>query len=266
MMGQLEYLEALKRALAGLPPELIAATLAHHEQCFVDGMAAGRSETAIAADLGEPRAVALKLRADAHMAAFARQANTAMAPPMPPARSGQSWLRPALWNLLMLLPALVYTALLAGLYAMALSVYLAGIAITASGLSGANELLLDRPLYYMIAHDGDDDDGPTRTRVSISDQGIHIQQEAAPGADPQPDISVSSSPPRLIERAETVAGGLLRVSTDTDTRARVLQSLLGLGLVCAGIALFLIALALTRHLLSAIMRRARATFSSFKGS
>lgn len=264
-MGQLEYLDALKRALAGLPPELIAATLAHHEQCFVDGMAAGRSETAIAADLGEPRAVAVKLRADAHMAAFAGQDKRATAPPMPAARTGLAGLGPALWSLLMLAPALAYASLLAGLYAMALSVYLAGIAITASGLSGANELLLDGPLYDMIAHDGDDDDGPTRTRVSISDRGIHIQQEAAPGAGVQPDISVSSSSPRLIERAETVAGGSLRVSTDIDTRARVLQSLFGLGLVCGGIVLFLIALALTRHMLGAIKRRARATFSTFKG-
>ena len=50
-MGKLEYLDALKRAMLGLPPELQAKTLAWYEQRFVDGAAAGRPETDIAREL-----------------------------------------------------------------------------------------------------------------------------------------------------------------------------------------------------------------------
>ena len=47
-MGKLEYLDALKRAMGGLPPEIQAKTLAWYEQRFVDGVAAGRSDDAVA--------------------------------------------------------------------------------------------------------------------------------------------------------------------------------------------------------------------------
>ena len=47
-MGKLEYLDALKRALAGLPPQLQAKTLSYYEQRIVDGQAAGRADTDIA--------------------------------------------------------------------------------------------------------------------------------------------------------------------------------------------------------------------------
>ena len=52
----------------------------------------------------------------------------------------------AIFNLFMVVPAMVFAALLACVYAAALGFYVAGIAITASGLSGANELVLATPL------------------------------------------------------------------------------------------------------------------------
>jgi len=53
-MGKVEYLDALKRALAGLPPQLQAKTLAYYEQRFVDGAAAGRVDTDTARALDGP--------------------------------------------------------------------------------------------------------------------------------------------------------------------------------------------------------------------
>ena len=41
-MGKLEYLDALKRAMLGLPPDVQAKTLAYYEQRFVDGIAFDR--------------------------------------------------------------------------------------------------------------------------------------------------------------------------------------------------------------------------------
>ena len=78
-MGKLEYLDALKRAMLGLPPETQAKTLAWYEQRFVDGIAQGRSEESIAEELGDPRKVAVTLRASTHMDAFSAKKNPANA-------------------------------------------------------------------------------------------------------------------------------------------------------------------------------------------
>ena len=78
-MGKLEYLDALKRALGGLPPEIQAKTLAWYEQRFVDGVAAGRSEASIAEELDDPRRIAVTLRANAHMDAFKEKKSPANA-------------------------------------------------------------------------------------------------------------------------------------------------------------------------------------------
>ena len=132
-MGKLDYLDALKRAMAGLAPAVQARTLAYYEQRFVDGAAAGRSEAAIAQELDDPRKIAMTLRASSHMAAFERQRNPATL-----VRVLVSSLGLAIFNLLMVVPAAVYLSLLTALYAVALGFYVIGIAVTASGLAGAN--------------------------------------------------------------------------------------------------------------------------------
>jgi hypothetical protein len=87
----------------------------------------------------------------------------------------------AIFNLFMVVPAMVYAALLAALYAAGLVFYLAGAVITASGLSGANEIKLDGPLRHVFAHGdahGDMDD--LQTKVSITEEGIRIFSEPGP--------------------------------------------------------------------------------------
>lgn len=41
-MSKNEYLDALKKALAGLPPDVAAKTMAYYEQRFIDSLAAGK--------------------------------------------------------------------------------------------------------------------------------------------------------------------------------------------------------------------------------
>ncbi len=74
-MSKLEYLDALKRAMAGLPPETIAKTLGYYEQRFVDGVAAGQTEAAVAEELGDPKKIAITLRTSAHLKAFEEKRN-----------------------------------------------------------------------------------------------------------------------------------------------------------------------------------------------
>lgn len=259
-MHQQDYLDALRRALAGLPPDLVAKTMAYYEQSFNEGLAAGRSAGEIAHDLGDPKKIALTLRASTQRRAFEQKKT-----PINLLRLLVSLAGLAIFNLFMVIPAAVYAALLATLYAVGLSFYLAGIAITASGLSGANELLLDGPVRYMLIHDDDGGEGDDQrqTRITIGDTGIEIDHLPGPvGTAPDSPPSPSS---RVIERAEALAGSGIHIYTDLDQDARTTQTLFGMGMVLGGIALFLLSLVVTRYTLIGIRRYIAMNISLLKG-
>lgn len=253
-MGKLEYLEALKRALLGLPPELQAKTLAWYEQRFVDGMAAGRDELDIARELDDPKKVALTLRANTHMHAFAEQKNPASL-----VRMLVSVLGLLIFNLFMVIPAAVVGSLLAALYLGAFAFYIGGIAITASGLSGANELVLDGPLRHVITGDAGE---RISTRVSIGETGVEVQQESRDKA----AAGAADTPSRVVRGAERVAGSGIHISTGMDEDARATQTALGLGSVLGGIVLFLVSLVLTRYAALGVKRYVQMNLSLLRGT
>ncbi|MDN2676475.1 MULTISPECIES: DUF1700 domain-containing protein [unclassified Janthinobacterium] len=261
MMNKQDYLDALRRALAGLPPDLVAKTLDYYEQTFIEGAAAGRSEHEIADDLGDPKKIALTLRSSTHRQAFEQKKT-----PVNLLRLLVSLVGLAIFNLFMVVPAAVYAALLATLYAVGLSFYLAGIAITASGLSGANELVLDGPLRHVFIHDDDGGEGGERreTRITIGDTGIEVDHVPGPvKAESTPEAPGASS--RMMERAEALAGGGIRISTDMDRDARTTQTVFGVGMLLGGIAIFLLSLVVTRYTLIGIKRYVAMNVSLLKG-
>jgi uncharacterized membrane protein len=278
-MGKLEYLEQLKRAMLGLPPDVQARTLGYYEQRFVDGLNAGRSEQDVAQELDDPKKIAMTLRANSYSAqlggSLGAQAATAGGPQAAapqfsvsekrnPARvlwmlvSGAGL---AIFNLFMIVPAMVFSALLFSLYAAALAFYLSGIAITASGLAGNGELLLDLPTRY-VQIDGEDDDAKRQLRVQIDDTGIHVHEE---GAGPSADGDKVRDSSRLRRGAEAVAGNTLHVTTDMNADTRTTQTLFGFGMVLGGIALFLLSLVVTRYTFVGIKRYIQMNFSLLKG-
>ena len=255
-MGKLDYLDALKRAMTGLPPEIQAKTLAWYEQRFVDGVAAGRSEASIAEELGDPRKVAVTLRASAHMEAFNEKKTPANALRMLVAGAGL-----LVFNLFMAIPAAVVASLLIAVYGTALGFYVSGIAITASGLAGANELVLNNPLHRVeIMADGERRESTenVRTRVSIGKQGIHVYDdeppEAAAGEDETNDEAKSA---KVIRRAEKVADAGIQISTDMDGESRTTQTAVGLAMVLGGILLFLLSLVVTKYTFIGLKRYVR---------
>jgi len=263
-MGKLEYLDALKRAMLGLPPELQAKTLAWYEQRFVDGVALGRSEADVARELDDPKKVALTLRANSHMAAFAEQKNPANL-----LRLCASVLGLLVFNLFMVIPAAVFGSLLAALYVSALGFYVGGIAITASGLSGANELVLDGPLRHISTDDGRETER-VRTRISISETGITVDDagpapadEAASEAGDDPDAADTS---RVVRGAERVAGSSVRISTEMDEDSRMTQTVLGLGMVLGGIVLFLVSIVVTRYAALGVKRYLQMNLSLLRSA
>lgn len=272
-MDKQAYLDALQKALAGLPPETVAKTLAYYEQRFVDGVMAGRTEQDIAADLGEPRKIAMTLRANVHMSAFEQKKT-----PVNAARMAVSVAGLAIFNLFMVVPAMVYAALLAAIYVCAFSFYLSGIVITASGLSGTNELVLDGPLREFIHFDDHDGEGHrTQTKIAIDHQGIQIYQEPLDGYDAAPSDEAdnadnadgsedgNSRSGKIIEKAERMASSAVHISTDLDGESRTTQSVLGMTLVIVGILLSLLSLVLTKYTIVGIKRYIQMNSSLLRG-
>jgi len=265
-MGKLEYLDALKRALAGLPPATQAKTLAWYEQRFVDGVAAGRREEDVAQELGEPRQVALTLRTSAHFDALKDKK-----PAGAPLRTLLSSMGLLVFNLFMAIPAAVYASLLVALYVAAFGFYVSGIAITASGLAGANELVLSAPLDHVIVTDGGDPDRrPGQTRVTISEKGIHVFEEEMHADDTPPSSASASDSSRstmgVIRGAEAVAERQIQITTDLDPDSRATQTLFGCGLILGAIALFLLALVISKYTLIGIRRYVRMNMSLLRGA
>jgi uncharacterized membrane protein len=286
-MDKIEYLDSLKRAMTGLAPEAQARTLAFYEQRFVDGVAAGRNEADIAAEQDDPKKIAMTLRASSHMAAFEQKRNPANFVRMAFAAVGL-----AIFNLFMVVPAAVYAAMLTTLYICGLVFYLAGAVITASGLSGSDEIKLDGPLREMISEAitlDDDDDLPTR--VTINEEGIRIisekhharQSQAAStdednsavddAAEPSTSThgSTESDPIEAIadkaaRRAEAVVSDKVTIATGMDDASRATQVFIGIGLVLGGILLLLLSLVITRYTFIGIKRYIEMNFSLLKGN
>lgn len=259
-MGKLEYLDALKHALVGLPPELQAKTLAYYEQRFIDGLAAGRSELEISQELDDPKKIAMTLRASAHLSAFEQKRD-----PSNLLRLIVSALGLAIFNLFMVVPAAVYASLLAAMYACALGFYVAGIAITASGLSGANELVLDGPLRHFVITDDDARDANTQTKVTIGDTGVHVFQEKKPEPRAAQALQPDEAEAPVIRRAEEMAGHGIHISTGMDAGSRTTQTAFGLSMVVGAILLFLLSLVVTRYTIVGLKRYIEMNFSLLKG-
>jgi uncharacterized membrane protein len=307
-MGKLDYLNALKRAMLGLPPEIQARTLAAYEQRFVDGEAAGRDELDVGRELDDPNQVALALRTSAHLQSL--NAAAAAPPPAPPktfdvkgttgTRNPARMLRMlvsgaglTVFNLFMIVPALVVSALLAAVYVCALAFYLAGIATTASGLAGTNELVLDWPTRFI---DVSADDGrPRQLRIDIGERGINVHPGRAPGpaADDDGDRPDSAADDgsgayddsgdsrdsrdererererrahsRVLRGAEAVADSTVRISTGMDAGSRSAQTAFGFAMVLGGIALCLLALTVTRYTLVGFKRYLNMNWSLLRG-
>jgi hypothetical protein len=171
------------------------------------------------------------------------------------------------FNLFMAIPAAVVASLLVAVYACALGFYVSGIAITASGLAGANELVLNNPLHRVeIMESGErrETTEPGRTRVSIGEQGIHVVEEDVPQEAGNPDDVAESSV--VIRRAERVADSGIQITTDMDGESRTTQTLFGIAMVLGGILLFLLSLVITKYTFMGLKRYLKMNLSLLKGA
>lgn len=248
-MGKMEYLDALKRAMPGLPPEVQAKTLAFYEQRFVDGVAAGRSEEEIGRELDDPKKIAMTLRASAHLNSFNETRNPANL-----LRFLVSAVGLAIFNLFMVVPAAVFGALLTSVYACAFAFYLGGVVVVASGLAGSNEFVFKEPVRHAAA-----DADQREATVTIGPHGIQVYKDRQTA----PVVVIEGGPENVIR--ENSGGGRIRISTDLDESTRATQIAVGAGMIVGGIALLLLALVLTKYTFIGIRRYLQMNLSLLKG-
>lgn len=140
-MNQATYLSSLKRALSGLPAAEVADVLADCERYFIDGLASGRDESAVAAGLGDPRKMAAELRAAIGMAAFEKKRSFGNLLRLVSVTAGL-----VSFNVAMLVPALILPLLVLSSYLLAATTLVAGVFITLSGVTSIDHvgLVADR--------------------------------------------------------------------------------------------------------------------------
>lgn len=73
------FIERLRQGLSGLPPQAIAEAIADYRAHFAEGEAAGRSEEAVAAALGDPARLARELRAEIGLKRWEEERNASAA-------------------------------------------------------------------------------------------------------------------------------------------------------------------------------------------
>jgi uncharacterized membrane protein len=255
-MGKFEYLEALKRAMTGLPPETQAKTLAYYEQRFVDGTATGRSEEEVGQELDDPKKIAMTLRANTHLDAIKERKTS----PASVLRLLVSAVGLAIFNLFMVVPAAVFGALLTALYVSAAAFYFSGIVVTASALAGTNEFVFPQPLRHVVIHNDGGRSGDAT--VTIGANGIQVSEQKS--AVDEPDGGEDT--PDVARVVRNKGDGRIHVFTEMDARTRPAQMAAGGGLVIGGIALLLMALVVTRYTFIGIKRYLQMNLSLLKGS
>lgn len=176
----------------------------------------------------------------------------------------------AIFNLFMVIPAAVYASLLLAVYLSAFSFYIGGVAVTASGLSGQNELALQGPIRQVIALTNsrfdtrEEEEEAMGWKVAITGRGIQVFRDSDAGGAGN-DAATASRNARIWDRAEAMATGDMTITTDFDGGARTTQTLIGLGLVLGGIGLCLVCIVLTRYTVVGMRRYAAMNVSLLRG-
>lgn len=128
-MKQDAFIQNLRHALSGLPKPAIDEILADYREYIGDALAAGRDEEEVIAALGEPAKLARELKAQASYREWESHRSFGNL-----ARVIGSIAGLGLLNMLLLIPFMIYLALLTAGYAMSIGLIIAGlVAVTTLG-------------------------------------------------------------------------------------------------------------------------------------
>ena len=287
-MTRQEYIDALKAGLAGMPDDVVAKKIADYEQRFMDGAMYGRGADDVARDLGDPKKVAAEFRASMHMDAFVQQKS-----PRNLWRLLMSLLGLMIFNLFMVIPAFVFSAMLLVSYVVAAAFFVGGIALTASGLSGVDELVMNAPFDHVRIDASSSKHGGSsiqdihidtgKTARSGSSTSVHADPEAgstAANVERESEhlqfgpygvqINAESTPTSTasIASAEPLhETGKVSIDISNEEQwSATEQTWKGIGLIFGGIAILLLALVVTRYTLIGIKRYVMMNYAMLKNA
>ncbi|MFZ6760563.1 DUF1700 domain-containing protein [Undibacterium sp. Ji50W] len=251
-MNKTEYLQALRQALDGLPATVIQETVWEYEASFADAMASGKSEEEAAASLPKPELVAARKKANNRYQVLKHHFTVG---------NIASWLVALIglmvFNLFMFIPAVVYFSLLCSSYVLALSLYVAGIGVTAASLSGVDHFSMDVPYqnYHAVRHGHHKVTSTLQhenMRVEITESGIFIDGEKANN-----DSKVAQDAGVItIDSTSSVAGSVPAATAEPGKQELHVEvgnhfygskALLGIGMIIASVLLLMLSMFMTKY-------------------
>lgn len=248
-MNKTDYMNTLRQELEGLPADVVEDTMWAYEGRFVDGLVAGRDESAIAASLPAPHIVAAQKRASLRYQDLKKNVN-----PTNVASLLVALLGVLVFNLFMIIPAIVYSTMLFATYLGSLAFYVVGIVMTATVLSGVPQINLSIPSHHSQRVNGVLDEGFSHrhhgnVKVDITSTGITVNDEDQEDVASNAVTSTAASPTASASVTETgkVAEENSAVHVRIGNHLKSVHIFHGLGFLFGGIALFMLCLFMTKY-------------------
>ena len=243
-MDKLEYLAALKSALAGLPPELITDMLNAYELRFIEGARLGRSEQEIVQGFDTPQAIAARLKANIHYTPplKSKSPETSSASRKFFAIAGLG-----VFNFFMIFPGILFVVLLFASFASSLAFVIGGSAFTAASLANVNQITLKTPKTMNKNSSPTDVPSEVTAGAAGAAAGTTTAEEDFPFDDKE-----------LNEIASHLKG---KHGKQFEPSIQI-----GLGLIITGILLFLLNLVITKYTFIGIKRYLMLNYSIIKNA
>lgn len=258
-MNKTDYMNTLRQKLEGLPAETVEDTMWAYEGRFVDGMAAGRDEQDIASSLPAPHLVAAQKRASLRVEELKKNTNPAQVASLLLALLGVLAV-----NLLMIIPAIAYSALLFTSYFASLAMYGVGIVMTAVVLSGTPQINVDVPSHHRVHVGGVLSENLSENRsenffrshqdvkVDITPTGITVVHEDNAPASSVASASIASSASSTAasgseKSSDTVSVDEAAIHVSIGNHLTSIHLFHGLAFLLGGIALLMFSLFMTKY-------------------
>lgn len=247
-MTKTDYMNALKLALQDLPGDVQEELLWTYEGKFIDGMVADKSEQEVIARLPAPALVAIQQKAAIHLRQFKNKVSVGNLARLIVALFGLM-----IFNLLMLIPALFCFAMLSSAFITALSLYFAGIFLTAGGITGVDELHIHDTPYQLVV-----DHSPATANSQINKQaGVNISSSG---------IQVNGGPvaegDRQTKRVQVIEP--VDIHINLGKQLDLYDAFKGIGMVIGSVLLLMLSMFLTAFSFRGFRQYLRWNFSQLR--
>jgi uncharacterized membrane protein len=238
-MNKADYLFTLKNALAGLAPEVITDILNGYEMRFIEGASLGRSEQEIVQTLDLPQVVAARFLDHPYPSAGVKKtANTEKTPFITGTRFF-SFIGLSFFNLFLIIPSIVFCALLFASYVSSLGFMIGGSAYTAASLAQVDQVVLNQPKSKQGSADASNNE---QAIFDITSSGITINEDE-------------------VDTRHT--SGIHFGKRNSPFQA---SAWLGIGITLGGILLLLINLIVSKYSFIGVKRYLKLNYSILKGA